>query len=188
LSHDDLQTAAMQSLDLTAKPRQHRRLARAVSATPLGDPPLELKDIKILIDLMKKNDLSVFQMEKDGFKILLKKGQPPAVNVAPPAAPAVAAGQLPPSAASAAPAPATDEPQGEEIVSPMVGTFYQAMSPDAPAYVKVGQSVQADTVVCIIEAMKVMNEIKAEIAGVVAEILVENGKPVQFGQPLFRLK
>ena len=149
---------------------------------------MELKDIKILIDLMKKNDLSVFQMEKDGFKILLKKGQPPAVNypaAAPPfaAAPAPAAFAPPTASTSAA-----ETAKGEEILSPMVGTFYQAMSPDAPPYVKVGQSVQVDSVVCIIEAMKVMNEIKSEVAGVVAEILAENGKPVQFGQPLFRLQ
>jgi acetyl-CoA carboxylase biotin carboxyl carrier protein len=150
---------------------------------------LELKDIKILIDLMKKNDLSVFQMEKDGFKILLKKGQPPALS-APVAAAAFPAATLPaaPATPQATPAAPAEKAAGEEIVSPMVGTFYQAMSPEAPAYVKVGDAVQAETVVCIIEAMKVMNEIKAEIAGVVAEILVENGKPVQFGQPLFRLK
>ena len=70
----------------------------------------------------------------------------------------------------------------------MVGTFYAAMSPESPAYVKVGQTVTEDSVVCIIEAMKVMNEIKAEVSGVVAEVLGENGKPVQFGQPLFRLQ
>jgi acetyl-CoA carboxylase biotin carboxyl carrier protein len=150
---------------------------------------LELKDIKILIDLMKKNDLSVFQMEKDGFKILLKKGQPPAVHYPAPASAAAAAPPAAPAPATlAASPPGATEEEGEDIVSPMVGTFYQAMSPEAPAYVKVGQTVQAETVVCIIEAMKVMNEIKAEISGVVAEILVENGKPVQFGQPLFRLK
>ncbi len=151
---------------------------------------MELKDIKILIDLMKKNDLSVFQMEKDGFKILLKKGQPPVVASAVPAFATVAhaPAAAPVASATAAPPVASAEEAGEEIVSPMVGTFYQAMSPEAPAYVKVGQSVQPDTVVCIIEAMKVMNEIKAEIAGVIAEILVENGKPVQYGQPLFRLK
>ena len=152
---------------------------------------MELKDIKILIELMKKNDLSVFQMEQNGFKILLKKGQPPAVY-APAAAAAPAPATLPAPLAAAPVAAATsaaaDEAPGEEIASPMVGTFYQAMSPEAPPYVKVGDAVKPDTVVCIIEAMKVMNEIKAEIAGVVAEILVENGKPVQFGQPLFRLK
>jgi acetyl-CoA carboxylase biotin carboxyl carrier protein len=149
---------------------------------------LELKDIKILIDLMKKNDLSVFQMEKDGFKILLKKGHPPVVQAPAAPLPLAAAAPAAPAAVATAPAAAATETKGEEIVSPMVGTFYQAMSPDAPPCAKVGQSVQPDTVVCIIEAMKVMNEIKAEIAGVVAEILVENGKPVQFGQPLFRLK
>ncbi len=153
---------------------------------------MELKDIKILIELMKKNDLSVFQMEQNGFKILLKKGQPPSVSAPAAAAPAPATlpSSLPaaPAASIVAPAAGATETPGEEIVSPMVGTFYQAMSPEAPPYVKVGDSVQAETVVCIIEAMKVMNEIKAEIAGVVAEILVENGKPVQFGQPLFRLK
>ena len=181
----------MQSLDLTAKPRQHRPLARTVPPnTPFEETPLELKDIKILIDLMKKNDLSVFQMEQNGFKILLKKGQPPAVYAPVAAAPAPAAL---PATSPVAPAAATttapaDQTPGEEIVSPMVGTFYQAMSPEAPPYVKVGDAVKPETVVCIIEAMKVMNEIKAEIAGVVAEVLVENGKPVQFGQPLFRLK
>jgi acetyl-CoA carboxylase biotin carboxyl carrier protein len=155
---------------------------------------LELKDIKILIDLMKKNDLSVFQMERDGFKILLKKGLPPVVQYPAAPLPMAAAAPAAPAAVAAAPGPvltpaaATAETKGEEIVSPMVGTFYQAISPDAPPCVKVGQSVQPDTVVCVIEAMKVMNEIKAELTGVVAEILVENGKPVQFGQPLFRLK
>ncbi len=152
---------------------------------------MELKDIKILIDLMKKNDLSVFQMEKDGFKILLKKGQPPAINYPAPApvfAPAPLPQAAPPVPAATSPTPAPAAAQGEEIVSPMVGTFYQSMSPDAPALVKVGQTVQADSVVCIIEAMKVMNEVKAEVAGVIAEILAENGKPVQYGQPLFRLQ
>ena len=100
----------------------------------------------------------------------------------------------PPLPAASAPPPGTAEPapvsapKGPEIVSPMVGTYYAAMSPDSPPYVKVGQTITADMVVCIVEAMKVMNEIKADQAGVVAEILVENGKPVQFGQPLFRLQ
>jgi acetyl-CoA carboxylase biotin carboxyl carrier protein len=76
----------------------------------------------------------------------------------------------------------------KEIVSPMVGTFYRAASPDSAPYVEVGQEINEESLVCIIEAMKVMNEIKAEIKGVVAEILVENGTPVQFGQPLIRVK
>ncbi len=159
------------------------------------DTLLELKDIKIIIDLMKKNDLSVFEMEKEGFKIKLKKGFAPPEGYAfgPGAAPVhqLLPTSSAPQAASAAPAAETvpvARPKGPEITAELVGTFYSAMSPDSPPYVKVGQSVTADTVVCIIEAMKVMNEIKAKTEGVVAEILVENGKPVQFGQPLFRLQ
>ncbi len=154
---------------------------------------MDLKDIKLIIDLMKKNDLSVFQMEKEGFKILLKKGQSGTYVASGAPAPVFHATPMPQQAASAvettvatpASAPVA---KGPEITSPMVGTFYAAMSPDAPAYVKVGQTVTPDTVVCIIEAMKVMNEIKSEVSGVVAEVLGENGKPVQFGQPLFRLQ
>ena len=158
---------------------------------------MDLKDIKLIIDLMKRNDLSVFQMEKEGFKILLKKGQSggytaassaPAPMFHPAPLPQQQAAPIPVTAEAPAAAPAAAAPKGPEITSPMVGTFYSAMSPDSPAYVKVGQSVTPDTVVCIIEAMKVMNEIKAEVAGVVTEILGENGKSVQFGQPLFRLE
>ncbi len=153
---------------------------------------MELKDIKIIIDLMKKNDLSVFEMEKEGFKIKLKKGfgTPESYGMSSTPAP----GYQPIPTTAAPPAPATEPAaapaaaKGPEIVSPMVGTFYSAMSPDSPPYLKVGQSVTPDMVVCIVEAMKVMNEIKAEQSGVVAEILVENGKPVQFGQALFRLQ
>ena len=155
---------------------------------------MELKDIKIIIDLMKKNDLSVFEMEKEGFKIKLKKGFGPpegyGIASTPPLSyqPLPAAAPQTPPAGTATESAAAPPAKGPEIVSPMVGTYYSAMSPDSPPYIKVGQSVTADTVVCIVEAMKVMNEIKAEQAGVVAEILAENGTPVQFGQPLFRLQ
>lgn len=138
---------------------------------------------------MKKNGVAVFKMEREGFKITLKTSeatgqirvsQPLLAPVADPAPQAVAAAP----AAPAAPAPAA----GPEIKSPMVGTFYSASSPEAAPFVSVGQEVTPDTVVCIIEAMKVMNEVKAETSGVIAEICAENGKPVQFGQALFRLK
>ncbi|HEX8312536.1 MAG TPA: acetyl-CoA carboxylase biotin carboxyl carrier protein [Chthoniobacteraceae bacterium] len=150
---------------------------------------MDLKDIKELIALMRKNDLSVFKMEKEGFKITLKKGsdfQPVIATSAAPIAPALGGA----SGAEATPSavPANEAEKLREIVSPMVGTFYSAASPDSPTYVSVGQEVTEDTVVCIIEAMKVMNEIKAETRGVVAEIVAENGKPVQFGQPLYRLR
>jgi acetyl-CoA carboxylase biotin carboxyl carrier protein len=146
---------------------------------------LDLKDIKAVIDLMKKNDLSVFEMEKDGFRLKLQKGAgEQTVFTAPaPAAP-------PPAAvSSAASVPAAEKAEAlKDIISPMVGTFYRAGSPETPAFVDVGKEVSEETVVCIIEAMKVMNEIKAETKGVIAEIVAENGKPVQFGQVLFRVK
>ena len=156
---------------------------------------MELKDIKIIIDLMKKNDLSVFEMEKEGFKIKLKKGfgTPESYGIVSALPSGYHQSPTPGALAQTATTTATESTvapaaKGPEIVSPMVGTFYSAMSPDSPPYVKVGQSITPDMVVCIVEAMKVMNEIKAEQTGVVAEILVENGKPVQFGQALFRLQ
>jgi len=90
--------------------------------------------------------------------------------------------------AAAAPPPSVAAPAEAEIKSPMIGTFYRAPSPDAAPYVEVGTSVEPDTVVCLIEAMKVMNEIKAEAKGVITQVLVENGKPVEFGQPLFKIR
>jgi len=147
---------------------------------------VELKDIKAIIDLMRKNDLSVFEMEKDGFRLKLQKGlgdQPIMVAAAP--APMAPAANGP---AITAAAPGTEAGNFKDVTSPMVGTFYRASSPDAPPFVDVGTKVTEDTVVCIIEAMKVMNEIKAETSGVIAEVVAENGKPVQFGQALFKVR
>jgi acetyl-CoA carboxylase biotin carboxyl carrier protein len=154
---------------------------------------LELKDIKAIIDLMNKNDLTVFEMEKDGFRLKLQKGaldQPiitAPIAIAPAGAP-TQPGTNETAAQAAATAPAAKSGPLKDIVSPMVGTFYRAASPDAPSFVDVGTPVDEDTVVCIIEAMKVMNEIKAETSGVIAEVVAENTKPVQFGQVLFRVR
>ena len=155
---------------------------------------MELKDIKAIIDLMRKNDLSVFEMEKDGFRLKLQKGAGEQTIFAAPAVPQMIAVPSTPGVAAEA-GPATDSPAApstgaaaKEITSPMVGTFYRAASPEAPSFVDVGQEVNEDTVVCIIEAMKVMNEIKAEVSGVIAEVVAENGKPVQFGQALFKVR
>jgi acetyl-CoA carboxylase biotin carboxyl carrier protein len=154
---------------------------------------LELKDIRAIIDLMKKNDLAVFKLEKEGFKLELEahRPSPQFVSVLPGHQP-VAANPVPgyPPTATAAPDAAAIEAARDqkEIVSPMVGTFYRAPSPDSAPYIKEGQEISEDTVVCIIEAMKVMNEIKAEVKGVITEVLVENGAAVQFGQSLFRVK
>jgi acetyl-CoA carboxylase biotin carboxyl carrier protein len=150
------------------------------------DTNVDLKEIKALIDLMQKNGLTAFEIEKDGFRISLAKeaAYQPSVAYAAPAPAAVPA----PLAAPVAETAAAAVPAGKEIASPMVGTFYTAASPESPAFVTVGQKVTPDTVVCIIEAMKVMNEIKAEVAGTITEIAAENGQPVQFGQALFRYK
>jgi len=151
--------------------------------------PKDLKEIKAIIDLMKKHGLSVFEIEKEGFRIKLEKG--PSVQATAAMPPPVA---TEPKAASSAPeaAPpglkAIESVPLREIVSPMVGTFYRSAAPDSAPFVDVGKSVTDDTVVCIIEAMKVMNEIKAETNGIIAEVLAENGKPVQFGQVLFKVR
>ena len=159
---------------------------------------MDLKDIKAIIDLMKKNSVSEFELEKEDFKIKLKRSpnggsvsavgfeEAPVVAYVPPAITAV---QAPGGAApGAAPAPAVAGTSEQEIKSPMIGTFYRAPSPEAGPYVEVGTEVNPDTVVCIIEAMKVMNEIKAEAKGVITQVLVENAKPVEFGQPLFKIR
>jgi len=151
--------------------------------------PKDLKEIKAIIDLMKKHDLSVFEIEKEGFRLKLEKGpSTQAAAAAPPAAagPAEAA----PAAPETTPAAlkAIESVPLREILSPMVGTFYRSASPDVPPFVDVGKTVTEDTVVCIIEAMKVMNEIKAETSGIITEVLAENGKPVQFGQVLFKVR
>ena len=136
---------------------------------------------------MRKNDLSVFKMEKEGFKITLKKGTDFQPVITTTAAPVALAAPAAAPVAAADPA-ASDTAVLREITSPMVGTFYGSASPESAPYVTVGQEVTEDTVVGIIEAMKVMNEIKAETRGVIAEVAAENGKPVQFGQALFRLR
>jgi acetyl-CoA carboxylase biotin carboxyl carrier protein len=150
----------------------------------------DIKEIKAIIDLMKKHDLSVFEIEKEGFRLKLQRGaSAPQGTAVPPivaARPAKAA-ETGAEVTASGPKPIESVPM-KEIVSPMVGTFYRAASPDAPPFVEVGKAVTADTVVCIIEAMKVMNEIKAELAGIIAEVIAENGKPVQFGQALFKVR
>jgi acetyl-CoA carboxylase biotin carboxyl carrier protein len=152
---------------------------------------VDLKDIKAIIDLMKKNSVTEFELEKQDFKIRLKRGTNgggAAVSYDDPLA--VTAAQAPPAipvvvAAPQVPVPASNE---LEIKSPMIGTFYRAPSPEAAPYVEVGVEVSPETVVCIIEAMKVMNEIKAEARGVITQVMVENAKPVEFGQPLFKIR
>jgi len=152
---------------------------------------VDLKDIKAIIDLMKKNSITEFELERQDSKIRLKRGlngNTPSVQYdeAPVPGPIPV---LPSISAALSAAPALPVATGEiDIKSPMIGTFYRAPSPEAGNYAEVGTEVNADTVVCIIEAMKVMNEIKSEVKGIVTQVLVENGKPVEFGQPLFKVR
>jgi acetyl-CoA carboxylase biotin carboxyl carrier protein len=149
---------------------------------------VDLKDIKSIVDLMKKNSISEFELEKDNFKVRLKRGYEGAVQVLPEdyMLPTAVQHTALPAASAAAPAPAASG--GQEIKSPMIGTFYRSPSPESASYVDIGTEVDPDTVVCIIEAMKVMNEIKAEARGVITQICVDNAKPVEFGQALFKIK
>jgi len=153
---------------------------------------VELKDIKAIIDLMKKNSITEFELEQQDSKIRLKRGlnggpqavqQDDSASAIPVSTPSTVSA---PIAQTPAPQPAAT---GEiEIKSPMIGTFYRAPSPESPNYADVGTEVNPESVVSIIEAMKVMNEIKAEVKGVITQVLVENGKPVEFGQPLFKVR
>jgi len=147
---------------------------------------MELKEIKKIVEMMTDNDLAEFLLEEEAFTLQLKRGTSGAVQMISAPAQMMASPASPASAApAAAPVVVNDNAGLVEIKSPMVGTFYSSPSPDSDAFVQIGQDVMPDTVVCIIEAMKVMNEIQSEVKGKVKKILVDNATPVQFGQPLF---
>ena len=151
---------------------------------------MELKDIKKVVQMMKENDLTEFLLEDDTCTLQMKRGSGEAPQMVAAAPQMVAAAPAVAPAAAAAPAPVADAaPAADEglveITSPMVGTFYAAPSPDADVFVQAGAEVTVDSVVCIVEAMKVMNEIKADVKGTIKKVLVDNASPVQFGQPLF---
>jgi acetyl-CoA carboxylase biotin carboxyl carrier protein len=151
---------------------------------------MNLKELKELVELMNENNLAELEVERDGTKIKLKKTGEHSVSVQPmsyaiPTTPAAKGPAAPQSAAEAA-APAANG-NLKEVKSPMVGTFYRAPSPEAAPFVELGQTVEVGQVVCIVEAMKLMNEIKSEVRGKVVEICVDNAEPVEFGQVLFRV-
>ena len=151
---------------------------------------MNLKEIKELIEMLKGTDISELEIERSGVKVRLRKGgdvtfhpamprmeYPPAAIVAP----AVAAVPSPPVEKAAEPAKANEV----KVTSPIVGTFYRSSSPDKPSYVEIGAAVKKGQVLCIIEAMKLMNEIESESSGKIVQVLVENGQPVEYGQALF---
>jgi acetyl-CoA carboxylase biotin carboxyl carrier protein len=158
---------------------------------------MDFSDIDRILELMQQHDLAEFELEREGLKLRVRKaGAPPVFHAAPmaslPLVSASAPQALPPaagSAPSAAAAAASDEDMELAVVkSPIVGTFYRCAEPGAPPFVDVGQRVKKDQVLCIIEAMKLMNEITSEYDGEIVSAYVENGKPVQYGERLFAIK
>ena len=158
------------------------------------DDVFDVRRVRRLVELMQEFELAEIDLRQAEQRIRLRKDQDPVVVPAAyaPAPMAAAPAAAPHAAAPATPSAATPAPaaadSGHYIVSPMVGTFYVSSSPDSPAFVKVGDQIGPDTVVCIVEAMKVFNELPAECSGKIAAILVENGAAVEYGQKLFRVE
>ncbi len=151
---------------------------------------IDIRKLKELVRLMVTNDLTELDLRDTEEQVTLRRSRDegaPVVMQAPAVAPPPASAAAAPAAAASAPTP-TEEQAAEDlpsIASPMVGTFFAAANPDSDAFVKVGDEVSADTVVCLVEAMKIFNEIKAEVSGTIRKVLVSNGDAVEFGQPLF---
>jgi acetyl-CoA carboxylase biotin carboxyl carrier protein len=154
----------------------------------------DLETIKEIIAIMKDNDLIEVNIEHGEDKLRLRRAEPapaPTLTALPLVGTDAGAGAQAPLAPASSPAQAEDAAQDDgltEITSPLVGTFYEAPSPDSGAYVEIGTHVDPQSVVCIVEAMKVLNEIKAEVRGTIVEVLVNNGQAIEFGQPLFKVK
>jgi acetyl-CoA carboxylase biotin carboxyl carrier protein len=152
----------------------------------------DVRKIRRLVELMKEHELSEIDLQQGEVRIQLRRGSATGQPL-PMMAPVAPAATLPasvvaPASPAATPEAAAPKPSTAKVIkSPMVGTFYAAPDPDSPPYVKVGDHIGPDTVICIVEAMKVFNQIPAEVSGRIIAVLVENGAPVEFGQPLFRV-
>jgi acetyl-CoA carboxylase biotin carboxyl carrier protein len=161
---------------------------------------VDLSDLKDILRLLEKQEITEFELEQDGVKLRVCRSTPvpPTPTGLPQAAPAPAAGPLVASAPAEAPEPEGPAPSvpeeekppegGTTVSSPIVGTFYRAPDPNSPPFVSVGDTVQVGQVLCIVEAMKLMNEIEAEVAGEVMKVHPENGQPVQYGDALFTIR
>ncbi len=154
---------------------------------------MNIKEIKELLDLMQEHQIAALEYEKGDVKLKLNKNVAPMMAMEAPRMMAMPAMQAPASnsgsgKAASEPAPVANDPNVVIIRSPMVGTYYASPAPDQPAYIKVGQSMKEGDVLCIIEAMKLMNEIKSEMSGTVVEILLENGQPIEYDQPILKIK
>ena len=150
------------------------------------------KELKELIEFLKEQDIAEFELERGDVKVRIKRGTPVVIAPAtlPASAPIIpAAAAAPPAAAPPAPPTSKSADEGvHQVKSPIVGTFYESPSPGSPPFVKPGDTVEAGQVLCIIEAMKLMNEIEADASGEVVKRLVSNGQPVEYGQPLFSIR
>ena len=149
---------------------------------------MDLDEIRRVIELMKANDLAEFELESEGQRIRIRRGYEAPVAGNGPGLMGVVPGVALPQAQDAPGDSREPDEDLVEVVSPIVGTFYRSPSPESPSQVDVGSSVDEESVVCIVEAMKVMNEIKAECRGVIVKVLVDSGSPVEFGQPLFLVR
>ena len=155
----------------------------------MSNDSFDLKRVKQLVELMKANDLTDIEIKQGESQITLRRGaQPTIVSSVPMTVPVQTAPVSPPPTATPAAPAVPEEPANTTVIkSPMVGTFYAASSPDAPPFAKVGDTVTPEKTVCLIEAMKVYNEIQAECSGKIVAVLVKNGETVEFGKPLFRV-
>jgi acetyl-CoA carboxylase biotin carboxyl carrier protein len=188
----------------TARPAARRENGDAAEASPeSGRIMLDLDFLRGLIDAVDSSGIDSIEINRAGTKIRIAKTPPPAPLAAgapaispivtapalpaPASAPALAAPAAAPSAVAPAPAPAPEKSNLTDVKSPMVGTFYRAPAPEAPPYVEIGSTVKKGQTLCILEAMKLMNEMESEVDGIVREILVENSDPVEYGQVLFRI-
>ena len=147
---------------------------------------MDIEKIRAIIEALERTDITKFEYQDDDERLVIRRGRGAVTATVTP----IAAAPAPVAAAAPAPAAKAEAEQkpGHIVTSPFVGTFYRAPSPESPPYVDVGQMVQKGQTLCIVEAMKLMNEIEAEVSGRIAEIFVENGEPVEFGQPLFRIE
>ncbi len=195
------ETEAAEAIEISNEPtRSRRRRSRSLSA----ETSVNMDELRELIQLIRENEFSEFELEREGFRVRFRRGfeaievgggvsTPREVAGSAPSAasslePRVSAPTVPAHPGARAQTEASEDQDLHIIPSPIVGTFYRAASPNADSFVKIGSTVEPDTVVCIIEAMKLMNEIQAETTGEVAKIYVENGQPVEYGQPLFGIR
>ena len=144
---------------------------------------LDLDQLRDLIRLLDESNLTEIEVEHDDDRIRVRREPAPVAIASQSVAPAAVAGSTEPGGA-----PAPEEDDGNYLTTPFVGTFYRAPSPDTDSFVEVGDSITPGQVLCIVEAMKLMNEIESEVAGTIVEVLVENGKPVEYGDRLFRIE